>query len=193
MLIRQLWVMLKQKNWKGKFIWNCFSSKPTYRGSLLSSFYCFWISELYPFHLCLDLIHQESRSLPRVTIYLNMRYWSILHMGCRILNENQIQLHTESMNSCMRTKAVLIFFFFLYFGCTYTMWVLSSLTRESHFNLQDAFWIQILTTLSPHLKERKKMRQNPLTFISVFISLVWKEPGVWVVFYLPWHCSHIWN
>ena len=111
MFIRQLWVMLKQKNWKGKFIWKCFSIKPTYRGSLLSSFYCFWISELYRFHFCLDLIHQESPSLPRVIIYRNIRYSSVLHMGCKILKENQIQPHTESVTSYMRRKGIIIFLF----------------------------------------------------------------------------------
>ena len=130
MFIRQLWVMLKQKNWKGKFIWKCFSIKPTYRGSLLLSFYCFWISELYPFHFCLDLIHLESWQFTRVIIYVNVRYSSILHMGCRILKENQIQPHTESMNSYMRTKAILIFFL-IYFGCTYSVWVLSSWPGEA--------------------------------------------------------------
>ena len=163
MFIRQLWVMLKQKNWKGKFIWKCFSIKPTYRGSLLSSFYCFWISELYRFHFCLDLIHQESPSLPRVIIYLNIRYSSVLHMGCKILKENQIQPHTESVTSYMRRKAILtfFFFFFIYFGRTCSMWALSFLTRESHFNYQDAFWIQMLTTFLPHLKVRKKWDKSP--------------------------------
>ena len=112
MFIRQLWVMLKQKNWKGKFIWKYFSIKPTYRGSLLSSSYCFGISELYPFHFCLDLIHRESCTLPRVIIYLNVRYSSILHMGCRILKENQIQPHRVH-ELLPEDKSHFNFFFFL--------------------------------------------------------------------------------
>ena len=161
MFIRQLWVMLKQKNWKGKFIWKYFSIKPTYRGSLLSSSYCFGISELYPFHFCLDLIHRESCSLPRVIIYLNVRYSSILHMGCRILKENQIQPHRVHELLPEDKSHFNFFFFLIYFGCTYSMWVLSSLTRESHFNFQDAFWIGCYPPSHPTSKKEKKWGKSP--------------------------------